>query len=171
MAAKKKVKNSSNVTRTTPRKTSNQQSKLLPMIIAVVILFLALFFYKKVQAPATTPAPAVTSTTYSGLFPCADCPGIETVLTLTTHTANSGTYVMSETYQERNDGKPFITKGTWSLTTGTKSDPKATVYELSTPTKGVVNYFRKVDATHIRQLTNDKEEIPSSLNFTLTEEK
>ena len=38
--------------------------------------------------------------TYYGLLPCADCPGIETVVTLNT----DGTYVMTSHYKETNEG-------------------------------------------------------------------
>ncbi|ESU29149.1 copper resistance lipoprotein NlpE [Flavobacterium limnosediminis JC2902] len=51
--------------------------------------------------------------TYKGIIPCADCPGIETNLTLN----KDKTYSLSVLYQDR-DKKPTITKGsfTWDST-------------------------------------------------------
>ena len=51
------------------------------------------------------------SGTYKGSLPCASCEAIETKLTLN----QDKTYVISETYQGKGDGKPFENKGKFSF--------------------------------------------------------
>jgi len=48
--------------------------------------------------------------TYEGILPCADCPGLETIITFNP----DGTYHMEETYIE-SDVDTIITDGTWTL--------------------------------------------------------
>lgn len=50
------------------------------------------------------------SGTYEGTLPCADCPGLQTLITFN----SDGTFHMEETYLER-DVEPIITDGTWIL--------------------------------------------------------
>ena len=50
------------------------------------------------------------SGTYEGTLPCADCPGLQTLITFN----SDGTFHMEETYLERSD-KPTITDGKWIL--------------------------------------------------------
>jgi len=48
--------------------------------------------------------------TYQGTLPCADCPGLETLITFN----SDGTFHMEETYLE-SDAEKIITDGTWIL--------------------------------------------------------
>lgn len=48
--------------------------------------------------------------TYSGMLPCADCPGIQTNLTLNA----DGTFVMEQEYLDKPDGQ-VTTKGTYDI--------------------------------------------------------
>ncbi|OFW64970.1 MAG: hypothetical protein A2Z35_01880 [Actinobacteria bacterium RBG_19FT_COMBO_36_27] len=50
------------------------------------------------------------SGTYEGTLPCADCPGLQTLITFN----SDGTFYMEETYLE-SDVEPRITNGTWVL--------------------------------------------------------
>jgi hypothetical protein len=50
------------------------------------------------------------SGTYEGTLPCADCPGLQTLITLN----SDGTFYMEETYLESDLG-PSITNGKWVL--------------------------------------------------------
>jgi hypothetical protein len=50
------------------------------------------------------------SGTYEGTLPCADCPGLQTLITFN----SDGTFYMEETYLE-SDVKPIITNGKWAL--------------------------------------------------------
>lgn len=71
------------------------------------------------SAPATSPADVPFDTkgfagVFTGTLPCADCPGIDTRITLN----RDGTYTLDETYQ----GKPggFSGDGTWTAEEGGK---------------------------------------------------
>lgn len=48
--------------------------------------------------------------TWSGLLPCADCPGIDETLVL----AADGSFVLTDTYRER-AGTSNVVQGTWSI--------------------------------------------------------
>ena len=67
------------------------------------------------ESTATVPVRDTTETsvdwngTYTGKIPCADCPGIETKLTLN----SDKTYTLDENYLEKKDGK-FSEKGTFT---------------------------------------------------------
>lgn len=50
------------------------------------------------------------SGTYEGTLPCADCPGLQTLITFN----SDGTFYMEETYLE-SDVEPRITNGKWVL--------------------------------------------------------
>ncbi|MDD3628365.1 MAG: copper resistance protein NlpE [Candidatus Humimicrobiaceae bacterium] len=50
------------------------------------------------------------SGTFEGTLPCADCPGIQTLITFN----SDGTFYMEETYLERSV-EPVITEGKWVL--------------------------------------------------------
>lgn len=49
--------------------------------------------------------------TYSGVLPCADCPGIETTLVLN----SNETYRLETKYQGKNTEMPFVIEGNWAL--------------------------------------------------------
>lgn len=48
--------------------------------------------------------------TYEGTLPCADCPGLDTLITFN----SDGTFHMEEIYLERSE-EPIITEGGWVL--------------------------------------------------------
>jgi hypothetical protein len=53
------------------------------------------------------------SGTYEGTLPCADCPGLKTILTIN----SDGTFHMEETYLDTT-AAPVITDGNWSVDGG-----------------------------------------------------
>ncbi len=73
------------------------------------------------EKTAKTPIPANTSDApvsiesetfagkFSGVLPCASCPGIDTALTL----RGDGSFRLSETYQDEPGGGPFVSAGHW----------------------------------------------------------
>lgn len=63
-----------------------------------------------VQQNAEEAAPKKHIGVFSGKFPCADCPGIETKLTLN----EDGSFVLDETYLEKKDGN-FTAKGSYEV--------------------------------------------------------
>ncbi|WP_421933286.1 copper resistance protein NlpE N-terminal domain-containing protein [Phenylobacterium sp.] len=120
-------------------------------------------------APAGTPPAAEPLTmSFSGLLPCADCPGLKTELTLTRDAPYSGdgTYRLVETYLER--GAPFTTTGKWGTLRGDAIDPDATVYELD-PDKpnGARHFLRVGNDEALKALDGDMKPLPDALPSTL----
>ncbi|ESU23982.1 hypothetical protein FEDK69T_10420 [Flavobacterium enshiense DK69] len=97
------------------------------LIVTLFFLNITVFgceFGKKDESEATEREPDTTTAvpdmhtseisldwdgTYKGVIPCADCPGIETELTL----HKDKTYKLSVLYQDR-EQKPTVTKGTFT---------------------------------------------------------
>lgn len=76
--------------------------KIMVILLAVVISFAAIsVFGCSVKE---------MSGTYEGTLPCADCPGLKTLVTFN----SDGTFHMEETYLERSE-EPIITEGDWVL--------------------------------------------------------
>lgn len=94
--------------------------------------------------------------TYKGVFPAADCPGIDVILTLNA----DKTFTQHYSYMERNTS--FDEKGAYTL--------KGNLLTLKTDS-GEISYF-KVGENHLRKLNADKEEITGEMadNFILTKE-
>lgn len=138
----------------------------LGAFIIFALALLALVPPPAAMQRAATDAPTLA---YEGITPCADCPGIETRLLLTPTAPSSaeGTYQLSLTYIDR-DVSPFLESGTWTTERGTASDPDATVYALYKDNEGQPTRYRVVNATTIRQLDGDGNEIDASMPFNLT---
>lgn len=85
--------------------------------------------------------------TYKGVFPAADCPGIETTLTLNP----DKTFSLHSVYIDRDSS--FDEKGTYTL-----KDNLLTLNEEG----GELSYY-KVGENHLRKLTMDKQEITGEL--------
>ncbi|MCL5073567.1 MAG: copper resistance protein NlpE [Actinobacteria bacterium] len=100
--------------------------------------------------------------TYKGITPCADCPGIEETITF----YNNKTYADKNVYQERNTS--YTNKGTWEIIKGTRLNPDATIYQL-TSTNGKKNYYI-LDGNKIRPLDPELNEFPSPYNTPLTKQ-
>lgn len=103
---------------------------------------------------------------YEGIIPCADCPGIKTMLNLN---YNSKNYTLSETYLERNNGKAFITKGSFGIKPGYEGNANAGLLILNDDKPGRQHYFAKFskDTACVVMLNADKKPIPSGLNYKL----
>ena len=100
---------------------------------------------------------------FNGVLPCADCPGIETELTLVN---DDLTYTLTQTYLDR-DGQPFVSTGTWTTLRGFKDDENGVVYWLD-PESNRESYYLKTSESTIVMLDKNQEMIMSDLNFTLT---
>lgn len=94
--------------------------------------------------------------TYKGVFPAADCPGIETTLTLNA----DKTFTQHFSYIERNTS--LNEKGVYTL--------KGNLLTLNEKNGGLSYY--KVGENHLRKLDADKKEITGELadNFILIKE-
>lgn len=145
------------------------KNTIIPLVafIAFALAILALVPpTPKMQQAASDTSPLV----YEGVTVCADCPGIETRLLLTPNTPSSaeGTYQLSLTYIDRETNGPYVESGIWTTERGTQTDPDATVYALYRDNEGVPTRYRVVNATTIRQLDGDGNEIDASVPFDLT---
>jgi copper homeostasis protein (lipoprotein) len=105
---------------------------------------------------------------YRGLLPCADCPGIDTVLSLFTKSPKDlapTRYLLKRTYQDR--GNTIAEAGTWTVLRGTPDNPDATVYQLKSSAGGQVTNFLRVSDDEILQLDSERRRIDAKLNFSL----
>jgi copper homeostasis protein (lipoprotein) len=120
------------------------------------------------QDSATAKSPMQLVAQYRGVFPCADCPGIDTTLSLLANSPNDlahTRYVLKSSYQERNN--TFTETGTWTIVHGTPDNPDATVYQLKPKDGGRPTNFLRVSDNEILQLDSERRRIDSKLNFSL----
>ena len=106
---------------------------------------------------------------FHGVLPCADCPGIDTYLTLTQYGPfiAEGTYVLKQAYLGRSV-KPLEIKGDWTTLRGDDADENAVVYQLDPDHPEHSLYFAKRGKNKIEQLDSNLKPMSSKLNFTLT---
>jgi putative hemolysin len=105
---------------------------------------------------------------YHGVLPCADCPGIDTQLSLYAKSADeatNGRYVLKSTYQDRNVSRAET--GTWTIVHGTPDDAQATVYELKARNSGAVTNYLRVSDDEILQLDKERHRINAPFNLSL----
>jgi copper homeostasis protein (lipoprotein) len=150
--------------------TKKQQQKrynsiFLVIGILIVIGIIGFFFVKKNPMPTSSQA---VSQTYTGEFPCADCSGIMTSLTLSKSSENSpeGTYVENEVYEGKST-KPIVTNGKWYLAQGTPADSKAFVLTLTQNNSSENTYYLIETGTKLTMLNQKKEKINSPFNESL----
>ena len=93
---------------------------------------------------------------YDGTLPCADCPGIDTLVEI--HA--DGTFKLRETYQER--GAPINSAGTWTI----DADGK---HLLLDPDRKDADdrHFEIVSKDEVRMLDTEGKPIASELNYSL----
>ncbi|POY35304.1 hypothetical protein C3K47_16095 [Solitalea longa] len=99
---------------------------------------------------------------YHGTLPCADCGGITTELSL----YEDNTYELSEVYQGKGDGKPFLSRGNYTTDKGFENDDKAVLYVLDYDRQGHERYFLKSNSELI-MLDRTGKRIKSVHNYTL----
>jgi hypothetical protein len=120
------------------------------------------------QDSATAKSPMQLVVQYRGVLPCADCPGIDTTLSLLANSSNDlahTRYVLKSSYQERNN--TFTETGTWTIVRGTPDNPDAAVYQLKPMDGGQPTNFLRVSDNEILQLDRQRRRIDSKLNFSL----
>lgn len=144
------------------------------LIITALIVFLGiLLFIKKTSQPTPVPLATLPSTllgVYEGTLPCADCPGLQTKLTLNYNKELNvaTTYTLEETYIDRNDNKPYITTGKWEMAQKNQGDLEETIYILnSDKPKEEQSYYLKASDTELKTLDSQMQPIDSLLNFSL----
>ena len=98
------------------------------VIIASVIIFILLLAGILIYSSI--------GTTYKGRLPCADCPGIDTTLTLYIN----NTYSEKNIYEGRNSSYEEV--GRWNKIKSSTKDPQSSYLELLPPGKGGKRYYR-----------------------------
>lgn len=138
---------------------------------AVIAGILGLFGAQPAPTPTTTPTVnAVTATPsnvqtviFKGTSPCADCSGIDIVLTLIYNGKNniSGNYTQSFSYQGKPQGN-YSDTGTW--TGGLPND----VIELTPSGKNSQKqYYQQTQADALQALGANQQQLPPPYNYTL----
>jgi len=122
------------------------------------------------EETAKTPAPANTADApasikhktfagkFSGVLPCASCPGIDTALTL----RDDGSFRLSETYQDEPGGGPFVSEGHW------RTEPDGKRFRLDPIGKAdPERLYEIVSRDEIRMLDLEGKPIVSGLDYSL----
>lgn len=142
------------------------------MLMAGIALTLAACGGKNKQPAANTDSTQVAGSdtaaidtsycgTYRGTLPAADCPGIKTVLTI----SSDSTYSLSSDYVGKKDGQ-FVTSGVYHMRDGK-------LIELVTPSSGEKTYYKVKDSKTVvmtDSLGNEPEGETAKL-YVLTKEK
>ena len=142
------------------------------MLMAGIALTLAACGGKNKQPAANTDSTQVAGSdtaaidtsycgTYRGTLPAADCPGIKTVLTI----SSDSTYSLSSDYVGKKDGQ-FVTSGVYHMRDGK-------LIELVTPSSGEKTYYPVKDSKSVvmtDSLGNEPEGETAKL-YVLTKEK
>lgn len=109
--------------------------------------------------------------TYTGVIPCADCPGIAMELKLKdAFTIESYQFELKETYLEAENGKDksIVSKGMYNFWRGNSSDPDATIIVLNDDSaEQVKRFFLKISESELKVVNNKGDEADSKLNFSL----
>ena len=117
------------------------------------------------QDSATAKSPMQLVAQYRGVLPCADCPGLDTTLSLLANSPSHTRYVLKSSYLERNN--TFTETGTWTIVHGTPDNPDATVYQLKPKNGGQPTNFLRVSDNEVLQLDSERRRMDSKLNFSL----
>lgn len=136
--------------------------EILAIALAIFIIIAGIRLFRHHMAYPITQ-------TYTGTFPCADCSGLDTTLTLSKDTSNAtyGTYTLEEIYEGK-DLKPYTVSGIWNIIHGTATDPKAPVLELQTDKTLETSYFQINTPTTLEMIDHEKKLIASPFNLKLT---
>ena len=102
---------------------------------------------------------------YEGVLPCADCGGIRTQITLFADTAM---YRMTETYLgTAQPDSTRQTQGAWTTVHGMEGNADAIVYQLDPGDPESARSFVVVSDSELRMLDREKQQIASTLNYSL----
>lgn len=117
------------------------------------------------QTPTLPPAGETTEpqkVIFKGTSPCADCPGIDVVLTLKYdgRTSTEGSYTQTMTYQEKSV-EPVTDTGTW------KGLPNDIIELTPSGANAAKQYYLQTQADTLEALGADQQKLPSPYNYTL----
>ena len=126
--------------------------------------------YRQDKAESDDSLGKMQTLTYEGELPCADCPGIRYDLTIRSREhSGDGTFSLSQTYLEAEDGKDvtFVTTGKRLTLRGIPGDENATVWQLiSDNGDETTNFLCENDST-ITLIGDDFKKAESGLNYSL----
>lgn len=129
---------------------------------------------EKSNSNAESKSTAIVDTTwktYTGVIPCADCPGIAMELKIKdAFTIESYQFELKETYLEAENGKDkcFVSKGMYNFWRGNSKDPDATIIVLNDDSaEQAKRLFLKISENELKVVNNKGEEADSKLNFSL----
>lgn len=134
---------------------------MLSIIVGLLMmLMLSLISLHKLNYYPTAAQLSSIVATYRGKQPCADCPGIDSILTLN----SDSTYVQKSVYLERNN--TLEEKGTWAIVKGASKDQTTKVLQLSSMGNENKTYYLISDSQLI-PLDSDLGPLPSPYNMPL----
>lgn len=146
------------------------QRNTIILLILLILVIGGVFFIRQneMNKKSTTPVVSVTPEAmkviiYEGDLPCADCEGIDVVLTLNT----DNSYSMSNTYRGR-DVEPYVEKGTWRIVKGDATNPNAEVYQLTPSDTGSIVQNYLLSGNELKQLDTNLQLIEAPFNTSLT---
>lgn len=151
-----------------PKKQKNIFMRFIALVTGLMVVLAITFFITLPNSNTVRIASVNDLGTFSGVLPCADCPGIETTISFkfSDDSKSSHTYTETDVYQERNVTN--TTTGTWQYVSNPRM-PKDIIIELI-PKGGMgKSYFQVVNATTLQMLDADMNPVPLQ-NTTLTKE-
>ncbi|TZF81456.1 copper resistance protein NlpE [Pedobacter sp. BS3] len=106
---------------------------------------------------------------FAGVLPCADCAGIDTRLVLFA----DSTYSLSEKYLKKDNGTPFMTRGSYTVRNGFQKDKRALVVILDESNPQNKRYYVQYSAKpkYLYMLDKDGRPITSKLSYMLKKVK
>ncbi|MBX9853624.1 MAG: copper resistance protein NlpE [Cytophagaceae bacterium] len=105
---------------------------------------------------------------YTGVLPCADCPGIETTLKIS---RDYQQFELKEVYLER-EAEPIVTRGNLNTERGFGKDKNATVFILNwdKPIEQQRMFVRYTGFDHqVTMISNEREVLDRGMNWVLKE--
>ena len=136
------------------------RSNGIALLVPVVALLVAACGSRSPQPDAAGADARALAGTWSGLLPCADCPGIDETLVLIA----DGGFVLTDTYRER-AGTGNVVQGTWTV----EADGRR--IRLDPDNKEDADRFFAVDADALVPLYTEGKPIDSPFDMRLVRER
>lgn len=126
------------------KKTTLLVRILFSLLVALVVFTVGLYIKDS------------TVSAYTGTFPCADCDGVKTTLTL----FGTGDYTLNSIYIDKGD--PYTEKGTWQQVQKNNMQE----YALKSD-KNITSYYEIINDTTIKMLDMHGGPMKNRFNMTL----
>ncbi|MBC9931551.1 copper resistance protein NlpE [Chitinophaga qingshengii] len=121
-----------------------------------------------IDSTATTSG-SPTWVTYTGTLPCADCSGILTSLSLEEHGPDGEQlFKLKETYLGvAGKDQIFNSEGNYTVLHGDAEDKDAEIIQLNPDKDRNLQRFYRKAGDILRQLDKDRQDVPTSLDYSL----